>query len=127
MRPLTPTIHIIKSTMVVSLTVNNAEITSQETVKMQTVYLKTLLAHESASGLRRHRFLQKKNKTVIPQASSDNLGSCREFGWPTSGLAGEVCVLGVVSALFSRSVILVSFADAGLDLLQGGNGKCNPV
>lgn len=46
--------------------------------------------------------------------------------WPTSGLsasAGEVCVLGVVSALFSRSVILVSFADAGLDLLQGGNRK----
>lgn len=41
--------------------------------------------------------------------------------------AGEICVLCVVSALFSRSVILVSLTAAGLALLQERKYKYSAV
>lgn len=105
------------------LTVNNAEITSQETVENANCLFKMLLAHESASVHRRYHFLQgKKGLSHKPSKINRELASLWSFQRSTSGLSGEVCVLGALSALFSRSVMLVSFT-AELALLQEWNTK----
>ena len=96
---------------------------------MQIIYFKKYFVHNSLSPQTIPLPVTKETKSDSSQKHSEineNLPVYEVFGRSTSGFslsAGAVCVLGMVSALFSRSVILVSFAPLGLALLQEVNTK----